>query len=197
MDLSSTIIPKSDQLNADDLIVGPLTIKITAVEPGNAEQPVIIRYKGDNGHPYKPGKSMRRVLVAIWGRDGEAYVGRSLTLYCDPDITFGKDKTGGVRISHASDIPKAVDIALTVTRGRRKPFIVEPLVIEPADVKFDVVALTRDGVAKSAEGKEALAAWFLTLPNAAKKALKPTLDAEWKPAAEAADKKNAEPKGDN
>lgn len=32
MDLSKTIIPKSDQLNADDLISGPKTIKIRDVK---------------------------------------------------------------------------------------------------------------------------------------------------------------------
>ena len=63
MDLSQTIIPKSDQLNADDLIAGPRTIRITAVSTGNAEQPVVINYEGDNGRPYKPSKSMRRILV--------------------------------------------------------------------------------------------------------------------------------------
>jgi hypothetical protein len=72
MNLNATIIPKSDQLNADDLISGPRTIKITAVESGSAEQPVSIQYHGGTGRPYKPSKSMRRVLVAMWGTDGNA-----------------------------------------------------------------------------------------------------------------------------
>lgn len=68
MNLADTIIPKSDQLNADDLITGSLTVKVTAVK-GSSEpqQPVSIHYEGDNGKPYKPCKSMRRVLVSAWG----------------------------------------------------------------------------------------------------------------------------------
>lgn len=182
MDLSKTIAPKSDQKNADDLISGPITIKITAVEAGSAEQPVTIRYENDDGRPYKPGKSMRRVLVAMWGKDGAAYIGRRLTLYCDPTITFGPDKTGGIRISHASHITERMEIALTVKRGKRKPFFVEPL---PAEEVVDIQALSDVGDTKSREGLAALRAWFTSLPTSAQKQLRPKLDAEWKPAAEA------------
>lgn len=129
MNLSATIIPKSDQLNADDLISGPRTIRISAVEAGSAEQPVSIYYDGDNKRPYKPSKSMRRVLVAIWGADGEKYIGRRLTIYRDPLIKFGGEAVGGICISHASHITEPVQIALTVTRGKRKPFCVDPLTV--------------------------------------------------------------------
>lgn len=183
MNLSSTIIPKSDQLNADDLLSGPRTIKITAVQAGNAEQPVSIHYEGDNGRPYKPGKSMRRVLVAMWGSEGSAYIGRSLTLYCDPEITFGPDKTGGIRISHATNIPEQMSIALTVKRGKRKPFTVQPLVIEQAP-QVDIQALSDVGDTKAREGIDALKTWWSTLPAGAKTALKSKLDGEWKKTAE-------------
>jgi len=184
MNLSSTIIPKSDQLNADDLISGPRTIKITSVDSGSAEQPVSIRYAGDNGRPYKPSKSMRRVLVTLWGSDGNAYVGRSLTLYRDPNIKFGGDPVGGIRISHASDLAEPLSIALTESRGKRKPFRVEPLVAEPA---IDLQTLTDVGNSKAREGTEALRAWFTSLSKDAKAALKPTLDGQWKAIADGAD----------
>jgi hypothetical protein len=165
MNLSNTIIPKSDQLNADDLIAGPRTIKISAVEGGTPEQPVNIRFDGDNGRPYKPGKSMRRVLVAMWGSEGAAYIGRRLTLYCDPEITFGADKTGGIRISHASDIPaNGVEIALTVKRGKRKPFRVLPLAAEPTARPVDELIAAGDAVA--AQSLDALKAWWTKLPEA-------------------------------
>jgi hypothetical protein len=183
MNLSSTIIPKSDQLNSDDLLAGPRTIKITAVESGSAEQPVSIRYEGDNGRPYKPGKSMRRVLVAMWGSEGSAYVGRRLTLYCDKTITFGPDTTGGIRISHASDIAEPVEMALTVKRGKRKPFRVEPLPAERAAEPIDMQALTDVGDSKAREGLAALQAWWVSLAAPAKHALKAKLP-EWKQVAE-------------
>ena len=84
-DMSSVIVPRSDQLNADSLLAGCLTIKISAVNirPGT-EQPVAINYEGDGGRPYRPCKSMARVMVTMWGADANEYIGKSMTLYCDP-----------------------------------------------------------------------------------------------------------------
>lgn len=165
MNLTNTIIPKSDQLNADDLIAGPRTIKITAVEAGNsAEQPVTIRFAGDDGRPYKPGKSMRRVLVALWGAEGSAYVGRRLTLYCDKSITFGPDTTGGIRISHASDIAGTLELALTVKRGKRKMFRVEPLAPEKVLTAARALEeLTKEGDTAASQGLDSLKSWWTKL----------------------------------
>jgi len=127
-DMLSTITPKSDQLNADDLIGGrTLTIKITSVKVAMGEQPVSIHYEGDNGKPFKPGKSMRRVLVNCWGSDANKYVGRSMTLYRDEKVKFGGIDVGGIRISHLSDIAGPITLALTTTKAQRKPFTVSPI----------------------------------------------------------------------
>ena len=131
-DMTDTIIPKSDQLNADQLLAGPITITVTEVTIAAGEQPVTIHYANENGRPYKPGKSMRRVLVKAWGADAGNYIGRSMTLYTDPTIKFGGMEVGGLRISHLSHIPGTLTMALTETKGRKKPFVVQPLVIEPA-----------------------------------------------------------------
>jgi hypothetical protein len=135
MNLAETIIPKSDQLNADDLITGTLTIKVTAIK-GSSEpqQPVSIHYEGDNGKPYKPCKSMRRVLVSAWGANGLEYVGRSMTLYRDNSVSFGGIQVGGIRISHVSHIDSDLTLALTVSRAQRKPYLVKRLeVAAPQD----------------------------------------------------------------
>ncbi len=158
MNLTSTIVPRSDQTNADDLIAGPLTIKITAVETGSAEQPVSIQYQGGAGRPYKPSKSMRRVLVALWGTDGNAYVGRSITLYRDPLVKFGGDPVGGIKLSHASDISEAANILLTESRGKRKPHRVLPLETEPAPRPLDELIAAGDAIAPT--GLPALEKWF-------------------------------------
>lgn len=132
MDLAETIVPRSDQINSEDLLAGPRTVTITAVKRGSAEQPVnIVTAEFGPGRPYKPSKTMRRVLVAAWGSDAQAYIGRRLVIYRDPEITFGGDKVGGIRISAMSDITTRLSVALTVTRGRRAPFVVEPLRDEP------------------------------------------------------------------
>lgn len=128
MNLADTIIPKSDQLNADDLISGTITIKVTAVKGSNEpQQPVSIHYEGDSGKPYKPCKSMRRVLVSAWGANGVEYVGRSMTLYRDDTVSFGGIQVGGIRISHLSNIEKDLTLALTVSRASRKPYTVKRL----------------------------------------------------------------------
>ena len=134
VDMSMTIEPKSDQLNADDLIAGPRVITITHVKAqmSSAEQPVAINYEGDNGKPWKPCKSMRRVLVRAWGPDGNDYVGRRLTLYCDPKVVWGGIQVGGVRISHMSDIAENITMPLTISRAKRAAFTVKVLSDAPA-----------------------------------------------------------------
>ena len=133
--LSDTIIAKSDQLNGDDLIAGPVTVTVRGVKRGSDDQPVVMEI--DGGHqPYKPCKSMRRVLIAAWGDDGRAWVGRSMTLYCDPEVMYGGVKVGGIRISHLShiDAPE-LSVSMNVKKGRKGVVSVKRLALQvyPAD----------------------------------------------------------------
>lgn len=127
MDLSQTIAPVIDQVTAEDFLGGPRTVTITNVREGTAEQPVNIDVAEYPDRPYRPSKTMRRVLVAAWGPDSTAYIGRRMTLYRDPDVKFGRDTVGGIKISHLTHIPKPLRLALTVKRGQRAPYTVEPL----------------------------------------------------------------------
>ena len=122
VDMTKHIIRKTDQLNAEDLLGGPRTIKITDIrETSKADQPISLYFEGDNNKPYKPNLSMRKVLLACWGRDGKAYVGRSMTIYNDPSVTWAGQAVGGVRISHLSDMKGPKTIPITITRGKKKP----------------------------------------------------------------------------
>ena len=125
MDLSDTIQPKSDQLNYDDLIAGPVTVTVVAVNRGNPEQPVLIDV--GLGRPYKPCKSMRRVLIAAWGKDGSQWVGKSMTLYGNTSVKWAGKEVGGIRISHLSHIDQPLTLAITVAKGKRKPETFQPL----------------------------------------------------------------------
>lgn len=127
VDLSKTIIAKSDQLNADDLLGGSITITIEDVKQGNPDQPIAVFYQGCNGKPWYPCKSMRRVLVAVWGNDGKGYVGKACTLYRDPEVKFGGIKVGGIRVSHMTGLDKDMALGLQVTRGSKKLYTVRPL----------------------------------------------------------------------
>lgn len=125
--LKDTIIPNSNQLNADDLLCGPITVTVESVKRGDKDQPVHIGI-GKDRQPFKPCKSMRRVLIAAWGDKGADWVGRSMTLYCDPSVSFGGVKVGGIRISHLSHIDGDRTFMLTTTRGKRGEFHVKKLV---------------------------------------------------------------------
>jgi len=124
-DLSHTIKPKSDQLNADDLLTGPMDVIITDIKSGPNDQPVHIHIQGQQ--PFKPCKTMRRVLITAWGSDGKAWIGKSMTLYCDPTVKFGGIALGGIRISHLSHIDQTLNMMLTATRGRKTQVVVKPL----------------------------------------------------------------------
>lgn len=127
MNIAETTAPRSDQQNYDDYVAGSKIVTITEVTAGTAEQPVEIHLAEFPGRPYKPSKSMRRVLVAAWGSDSSPWPGRQLELYGDPTVRFGGTATGGIKISRLSHIDKAVSVNLTVTRGKRAPHKVEPL----------------------------------------------------------------------
>jgi hypothetical protein len=123
-----SVEPKSDQLNADDLIAGPMVVKVVDVKKGTVDQPVVIQIDGGR-QPYKPCKSMRRVLISVWGDTPKAWIGQSMRLYCDSEVKFGGMRVGGIRISHMTGIKSRVELMLTVTRGKRAAHIIEPLEI--------------------------------------------------------------------
>jgi hypothetical protein len=193
LDLSKTIAPKSDQLNADDLIGGPRTITITGVKLVAEDQPVAISFQNDEGKPWKPCKSMRRVLVKAWGADGAKYAGRSLTLYLDESVRFGGAAVGGIRIGAMSHISKDLVMALTATRGTKKAYTVKPLAVEtPAKPRQQTPrqrltpGLVSAGNAASSDGVAMYSAWLANLEQEQKDSIR-HLHAGWSKVAKAAD----------
>ncbi len=174
VDMSRFIEVKSDQLNADDLIGTTRTITVTRVTGSDGDQPVSIHYEGDKGKPFKPCKTIRRVLMAVWGRNGSEYVGKSMTLYRDDRVTFGGLETGGIRISHMSHMEKEMTIVVMAKKGKKAGVKILPLVQEQrqeraprqtpqqwADAHLDAVdnAMTAGELdALEAKGKTKLAA---------------------------------------
>ena len=130
MDISDSLAPNSDQLDAVDLLGGPMTFTVTKVTKGTDEQPVNV-HLAEFDRPWRPGKSMRRVLAACWGTDASQWVGRRVRLYCDPEVMFGRDKVGGTRISRLSHIDKTQRVPLLVSRGKSATYTVEPLTETP------------------------------------------------------------------
>lgn len=147
-DLRSTIVPKSDQLNAEQLLAGDITITVTDVRMGSEDQPVILHYENDEGRPYKPCKTMRKLLIFAWGEDGRGWVGKSMTLYNDQAVRFGGMVVGGIRISHLSHIEREISLSLTATKGKKAQHTILPLeVVTLSDVLKAIASATdRNGM---------------------------------------------------
>jgi hypothetical protein len=126
LDISDTLAPNSDQLDAVDLLQGSRVFTITKVTKGDPEQPVQVAL-AEFPRVWRPGKSMRRVLAACWGTEASVWVGRRVELYCDESVKFGGDAIGGTRISRLSHIDGPKKIPLLVSRGKSAMFRVEPL----------------------------------------------------------------------
>ena len=134
MDITDALAPTSDQLDAVEL-VNPRTFTIAeGSRLGTRDGKTVAEISLANfPRVWRPSKGMLDVLAKCWGTDGSAWVGRRVTLYCDPDVMFGKEKPGGVRISHLSHIDKARNVTIR-GRGAGKvlPWRVEPLPEAPA-----------------------------------------------------------------
>jgi hypothetical protein len=132
--LTEALAPKSDQLNADDLIPGPRTIKITGARiiKDGRQLRITLNFEGDNGKPFKPCKTMGRAMVMVWAITDDNYeqqfIGKSLRVYRDPSVKFGdQGEVGGIRISHMSHIDKPARVKLTVSQGQKREFVFQPL----------------------------------------------------------------------
>lgn len=160
MDISAALAPKSDQLDAVDLLgSSPQVFTITGVSEGNAEQPVQISL-AEFPRVWRPSKGMLRVLAYCWGKDTTKWVGRRVELYCDPDVMFGRDKVGGIRISRVSHIDKRMSAPMIITRGKGGTWNVDPLPDAPAAP----TPLT-DAMIACATDREQITRWWNEYPD--------------------------------
>lgn len=184
-DLRPTIIPKSDQLNADQIVSGPIIITVTRVDVASSkEQPVTVHYEGEGGRPYKPGLTMRKVLILAWGHDATRWEGKSMELFHEPSVKFGGELVGGIRISRLSHIDKDIKVSLAASKGkkalheigvlRQSDDLVAALAAIAAATGRDSMAKARalaEGLKNPAELESAKAAYALKV-NALKEAAK-------------------------
>jgi hypothetical protein len=128
--LRDTIVPKSDQLNYEDVATAPMTVTVTGMARGTPEQPVVVHVTDANGVPlrdFKPCKTVRRLLIAAWGDRGAGWVGQRMTLCADHEVTFGGAKVGGIRVSHVTGITEPMRILITASRSKRNTVTLLPL----------------------------------------------------------------------
>lgn len=127
--------PRSDQWNGDDFINGKAKVfTIADVKHGKAEQKYDIVLAEGEGRVWRPPLTVLRILMDAWGDESDEWVGRRVALYRESSVTFGKEKVGGIRISHMSDLPdgKPFEHNSTVTRGRKRNLVIKPLPDAPA-----------------------------------------------------------------
>lgn len=128
MDISSAIVAKSDQINSVDLTGGPQTVTVVEVTKGSADQPVnIITDVFGPGRPFKPSKTVLRILANAWGRETNDWAGHAMTIYRDPAVRWAGEEVGGIRISALSHIDKAFTMNLPTSKGKHAKSTVTPL----------------------------------------------------------------------
>jgi hypothetical protein len=201
-DFQAVLAPRSDQINAQDLIAGDMTVTIAGVKvtPGT-EQPVSIRLEGMD-KVWRPCKTTGRILMAAWGPDTSVYAGRSVQLYLDPEVKWGGMKVGGIRIRALSHIDTELQLALAESKQNRKIFRIKPLAsaprrndqarpAQPPGAAHGPAALAKSAAEK---GVEAFRAWFNTEDGKACRAsgaLTPEVLAECRAIASGADELRA------
>src|SRR5512139_2885021 len=122
-----TIVKKTDQLNYEDFLGGVTRIvTIAGVEKGTKEQQYDIAIEEDQ-RVWRPAVTVLKQLVEAWGDDATTWVGRRAELFGDPEVSFGREKVGGIRVARLSHIDAPRTANLTITRGKRGNFTVHPI----------------------------------------------------------------------
>ena len=174
MDITDTLAPTSDQLDAIELVAGPRVFEIERVSKGDIEQPVNVHFV-DFPRPWRPSKGMRRVLAACWGVNAGEWAGRRVKLFFDPEVTFGKEKPGGTRIAALSHIKGAQKVPLLISRGKSAIWTVEPLTDTPSKPPVTTPAPTPEDIA-ACEDMDILRGWWSSGDDAQKEAVQRRVD---------------------
>lgn len=125
-DMTPVLVAKSDQINGPDLIAAPRVVKIAGVRLTGKEQATEISIEGDD-KLWRPCKTVVRLLARAWGNEGNNWIGKSAQLFYDADVRYGKDKPGGVRVSHLSNLSSDLTVCLQVRKGVVKEYTIKPL----------------------------------------------------------------------
>ena len=161
LDISDTIIADSTQVNAVDL-AGPTTVTITNVTRGSEDQPVNLHLAEFPGKAFRPCKTVRRVLVAAWGKDASRYVGRRMTIFNDTSVRWGGQQVGGVRVAALSHLDKPLTIPLPEARGKLVKITVHPLA---EDAPASPAEPTAAKIAESTDTDELRGWWKSASPD--------------------------------
>lgn len=178
MDISNALIAKSDQLNASDLTGSPRVVSIVEVKQGSPEQPVsIVTDAFGDKRPFKPSKTVLRILAEAWGVETAKWVGQRMELFRDPKVRWAGEEVGGIRVKAITDITKPQTSVLLESKGKYAKHVVQPLAAStsgpsPTIAAEDIAAWSEQIAATTSEA-ELVAKWKEA--NAAGVAKHPTL----------------------
>jgi hypothetical protein len=82
------------------------------------DKPVIWFKEIDRGFVYN--KTAGHSLAAMFGKDDNTWIGKRVTLYADPEVRFGGEQVGGIRIAGSPDIKEEVKVRIKFPK--KKPF---------------------------------------------------------------------------
>ena len=119
-DMAESLKPKSNQLNGDNLRAGPIIARVTGCRKVRDQVRPYVFSLSDGHMPWKPCLTMRRLLTDVNGTSKtSAVVGQYIEFYRDPDVTYGKDRCGGIRVSGMSAVkgpPRNVTLRTSQTK---------------------------------------------------------------------------------
>ena len=121
---------KQTRLSADNLgDARVFTVSAVSSVSENGKNSPRIEFVGEE-LPFIPCLTVTRIIAALWGDNAALWVGRSMRLYVDHGVMFGKDIVGGVRVSEMSGISKPATIRLTTKLGKKSGFVILPLFLD-------------------------------------------------------------------
>ena len=163
-DITPYSAPGGDEFSFMDVADKPRIVKIVAVTRSNdMKRGLNIVLEGFEDRPWKPGKNMQRVLH-LWGTRSSQLVGHRLRLYGDPEVTYGKEKPGGVRISHMDGIDEVKTVPVRFKRGKSSAYVVRPLSELEAVAETSTGAVTLEQINAAVTVDELRALWNASLP---------------------------------
>lgn len=126
----------SDRICTQHFPCGPRIFKMLRAEPHeeNGKKGIKIFLKGED-LPYIPCLTVRRKLSHCGIVKATDVPGVHVRLYVEPDVHFGKEKVGGVRLSAISSINEKIEVYLQDRQKKKRRWIIQPLKIEEQDIE--------------------------------------------------------------
>lgn len=132
MNIREFVKIKSDRLNYEDFIMGPqdFTIARLGKKIDQGTPRLLMFFEGREETPYWASKGMLKCLSNPegWGEsEFSEWIGRKVRLFGEPTVVYAGKEIGGIQISHISHIKEAYSTKITLRRGVRIDYVIEPL----------------------------------------------------------------------